>query len=215
MTEQVSTVPLSGEGKGAPHDLSLAVWDVPAAVAVGERFAVRVGAKSSAGCALTGRRIDVRDSTGTLLASGELGATPWPGTGALFWADVALAAPPAPGLATLTAAFDAGGMVEPHQDAAAAFNVAVVARPEHLLTVSVASCGRPIDEAHVRLGAHRAMTDAAGRAALKLAKGHYELVVWKAGYDIETKPIEITADASVSVEAVAQAEDNPDAHWTA
>ena len=63
----------------------------------------------------------------------------------------------------------------------------VVARPDHTLTVKVASGGVPIEEAIIRLGPYRATTDASGQAAIKLAKGRYELVVWKAGYDTDPR----------------------------
>src|SRR4029078_5000826 len=44
--------------------MSLAVWDIAPTVAAGERFAVKAGAKSSAGCALGGCRIQgVDDDT--------------------------------------------------------------------------------------------------------------------------------------------------------
>jgi uncharacterized membrane protein len=84
-----------------------------------------------------------------------------------------------------------------------------------MLTVTVASDGVPLEEAYVRLGPVRATTDRAGVATVELAKGHYELLVWKAGYDIAPLPLAIEADTAVAVEARALPEDNPDAIWTA
>jgi hypothetical protein len=180
----------------AQHETSLAVWDIPTPAA-GERFSVKVGAKSSAGCALGGRRIEVLDGD-AVVASGRLAAAPWPGTSALYWAEVELRAPQTPGPVMLAVRFDAAGLEEPHQDASSPFNVAVVAQPEHTLAVAVASGGVPIEEAYIRLGAYRATTDVSGQATIKLAAGRYELVVWKAGYDTEPVP-----------------EEDPDAVWTA
>jgi hypothetical protein len=197
------------------HETSLAVWDVPPAVAAGERFAVKVGVKSAAGCALDGRTVEVLDEAGAVVASGRLGEAPWPGTAALFWAELELAASSALGLAMLTVRFDGAELEPPHQDASSRFSVAVVACPEHTLTVKVAANGAPIEEAYVRLGPLRAMTDAAGRAEVKLAKGRYELNVYKAGFDTEAVALVIGADAMVEVEARAQPADDPDAVWTA
>jgi uncharacterized membrane protein len=81
--------------------------------------------------------------------------------------------------------------------------------------VTVASDGVPVEEAIVRLGAVRAITDGTGVATMELAKGHYELVVWKAGYDITPVPLSIEADTAVAIAARALPEDNPDAIWTA
>jgi len=195
------------------HQTSLAVWDIPAPAA-GERFAVKVGAKSSAGCALGGRRVEVLDGQ-TVVAAGDLGDAPWPGTDALFWTAVELQAPEKPGLVTLSVRFDAAELDEPHQGASSSFKVSVIARPEHTLTVKVVADGVPVEDAIIRLGAARATTDASGTAVVKLAKGRYELVVWKAGYDAPVTPVTIDADAFklVDVRAVPQAD--PDAVWTA
>ncbi len=198
-----------------PHETSLAVWAVPATVATGERFAIKVGAKSSAGCALGGHRVEVQDYSGAVLGSGSLGDTPWPDTGALFWTDIELAAPPAPGLHALSVRFDAKALDQPHRDAAASFDVAVVRPPQHTLTVSLVADGGPVEAALLRLGPYRAVTDAAGRAEVPLAKGRYQLAAWKAGYDIDPVPLEIASDLAVTVRAVAQPQDDPDAHWTA
>jgi hypothetical protein len=187
---------------------------VPETVVAGERFGIKIGAKSSADCALAGCRIEVLDGAGAVVGSGCLGETPWPGTGALFWTDVTLHAPAAPGLLALQARFDAAALEQPHGGASARFSVAVVAQPEHVLTVKVAAAGIPVEEAYVRLGPHRTVTDAAGTAQLKLAPGTYSLTVWKAGYDAPSTTVEIGANAFVAVEARAQPEEDPDAHWT-
>jgi hypothetical protein len=195
------------------HQTSLAVWDIPTPAA-GERFAVKVGAKSSAGCALGGRRVDVLNGE-SVVATSHLGGAPWPGTDALFWAEVELRAPDGPGLVTLAVRFDAAELDEPHENGSAPFNISIIARPEHTLTVKVVTDGVPVEGAIVRLGPVRASTDASGTAAIKLAKGRYELVVWKSGYDAPVTPVTIDADAfkQIDVRAVPQAD--PDAVWTA
>jgi hypothetical protein len=195
------------------HQTSLAVWDIPTPAA-GEPYSIKVGAKSSAGCALGGRRIEVLDGD-AVMAVGHLGEAPWPGTDALFWAEVELRAPDQPELVTLAVRFDPAELDEPHEGAASPFKVSVVAKPEHTLTVKVVADGVPIEDAIVRLGPTRASTDASGTAAVKLAKGRYELVVWKAGYDAPATPLAIDADAFVQIEARAVAEPDPDAVWTA
>ena len=196
------------------HETSLAVWDIPTAAA-GERFSVKIGAKSEAGCAMAGCRIEVLDGEGAVAVSGRLGATPWPGTDALFWAEVELRAPAEPGPAGYSVRFDAEKLDEPHRNAALAFNVPVVARPDHTVTVKVAAGGQPLDQAYVRLGPYRGVTDAAGLAAIKAAKGTYDLVVWKTGYDAPVTPLLVEADATVTIDATTLPEDDPDAVWTA
>jgi hypothetical protein len=195
------------------HQTSLAVWDIPTPAA-GERFSIKVGARSSAGCALGARRVEVLDGD-AVVAAGHLGDAPWPGTDALFWTEVELRAPDRPGLVTLSVRFDAAELDEPHEGASSPFKVSVVAKPEHTLTVKVVADGVPVEEVIVRLGATRATTDASGMAALKLAKGRYELVVWKAGYDAPATPLTIDADAVVQIDARAVPEPDPDAVWTA
>jgi hypothetical protein len=198
-----------------PHTSSLAVWGIPEPATAGERFAVKVGAKSSGDCELAGRRIEVRDAAGAVVASGCLGDTPWPGTSALFWTELALHAPAEPGLATFSAHFDAAELDLPHEDSRSLFTVAVAAPPAHVLTVKVIAkdTAAPIADAQIRLGPHRATTDGAGLAEVRMAKGRYELVVWKAGYQAPRVPLEIDADAFVEVEALAQPDEDADARW--
>jgi hypothetical protein len=195
------------------HQTSLAVWDIPTATA-GERFSIKVGAKSSAGCSLGGRRVEVLDGE-AVVAAGQFGDAPWPGTDALFWTEVELQAPDKPGLVTLSVRFDAAELDEPHENASSPFNVSVIAKPDHTLTVKVAADGVPVEDAIVRLGPMRASTDASGVAAVKLAKGRYELVVWKAGYDAPVTPVTIDADAFVQIDVRTVPQADPDAVWTA
>jgi hypothetical protein len=197
------------------NQTSLAVWDIPPAIPAGERFSVKLGGKSSAGCALGGCRAEVRDEAGAVLGAGRLGDAPWPDTSGLYWAEIELVAPPQPGRVTLLARLEPAELEEPHDGTSSPFSVSVVSKAEHLLTVTVASGGRPVDEAYLRLGPYRATTDAAGVARVKLAKGDYELVVWKAGYDTTPIRLAIAADAAVQVDARALPEDDPDAVWTA
>ena len=199
--------------KDTLHQTSLAVWDI-STPAAGERFSIKIGAKSSAGCTLGARRVEVLDGE-EIVAAAHLGDAPWPGTDALFWAEVELRAPDQPGLVTLAAHFDAAALDEPHEGASAAFKVFVVAKPEHTLTVKVVADGVPVEDAIVSLGPTRASTDASGVAAVKLAKGRYELVVWKTGYDSPATPIIIDADAFAQIDARAVPEPDPDAVWTA
>jgi hypothetical protein len=194
---------------------SLAAWDVPAATPAGERFSVKAGVKSSDGMPLGGGRVELRDGTGAVVASALLGDVPWPGSEALYWAEVALQAPAAPGPLALTAHFGGEDIQEPHEPASSAFSVNVVAPAEHTLTVTVAAGGAPLADAVVRLGPYRAPTDASGTAKVRLAKGRYELVVWKTGYAMTATPVAVEADISVAVATQPVPEENPDAVWTA
>jgi hypothetical protein len=195
------------------HQTSLAVWDIPTPAA-GERFAIKVGAKSSAGCALGAQRVEVLDGE-TVVAAQHLGDAPWPGTDALFWTELELRAPDQPGLLTLSVRFDPAELDEPHEGASAAFKVSVIARPEQTLTVKVVADGVPVEDAIVRLGPVRAATDASGTASVKLAKGRYELIVWKTGYDAPVTPLTIDADAVAQIDVRALPQADPDAVWTA
>jgi hypothetical protein len=199
-----------------PHTITLAVWAIPEAVAAGERFTIKVGARSSAGTSLAGGRIELRDASGAVIACSCLGAAVWPGTSALFWADVELRAPAAPGRHALSAHFDSGEMDPPHGDASFRFDVTVVEPPEHTVTVKVAEKGTaaPVADAQLRLGPHRALTDESGRAAMRSAKGRLDLRVWKAGYEAPMVAIDIDHDTVVHVEVTPIPEADPDARWT-
>ena len=197
------------------YTASLAVWDVPVAAPAGESLSVKAGVKSSSGVPLRGGRVELRNGSGTVVASALLGDAPWPGSEALYWAEIPMRAPAEPGPLALTAHFGGEDFQEPHEPASSAFSVNVVAPAEHTLTVTVASGGAPLADAVVRLGPYRAPTDASGTAKVRLARGRYDLVVWKTGYEMQTTPVAVEADASIAVATEPVPEENADAVWTA
>jgi hypothetical protein len=198
-----------------PQATSLAVWDIPSPVVTGERFAIKVGAKSSAGTALGGTRIEICDEAGAMLAQGCLAEAPLPGTSALYWVEIGLLAA-APGLHALAARFSPDGLALEHAGARYRFDVVVVPPPEHRLTVRVIEreSATPIDDAQVRLGAYRAATDRSGRAEIAMPRGSYILTVWKVGYEAPETRVEVNADLTVEISVVPVPEENPDAAWT-
>lgn len=199
------------------HQVSLAVWNIPATVVAGERFTIKVGATSSAGCDLRGRRIEACDTTGAVIASSELGATPWPGTAALVWTELALAAPTQPGLATLSVRLRGSNLDPPHRDGVSRFSIMVTPPAALTVTVEVAvkATASPLADAEVRLGAHRAITAASGRTEVRLAKGRYNLHIWKVGFDAPPTTIDIDGDVTLRVEAEIVPEENADRAWRA
>jgi hypothetical protein len=198
-----------------PYATSLAVWDIPSPVVTGEKCAIKVGAKSSAGIALDGQRIEIRDAAGTVLGHGSLAAAPLPGTSALHWTELELSAAAAPGMHAWSARFAAADLALEHDGATYKFDVVVVPPPEHRLTVRVIErdSATPIADAQLRLGAYWAATDARGRAEIAMPKGSYRLTVWKVGYEAPPTRVEVTADLTVEVAMLPVPEENPDAAW--
>ena len=198
-----------------PHATSLAVWGIPSPVVMGERFSVKVGAKSAAGCELSGRKIQLSDQSGRVLAQGSLQENPWPGTSALYWTELKVPAPGQEGMFWCTVNFAAADIETPHDASWSKFSIAIVRPPEHRLTIEVLEkdTKTPIEDAQIRLGAYGAATDPSGRAEVALPNGSYELTVWKVGYDTPGLTVDIHEDVSVQVEAVIVPPENPDAAW--
>lgn len=198
-----------------PYETSLAVWAIPSPVVTGQPFAIKAGAKSAAGCNLAGTRITVCDEAGVALASDALGDTPWPGTAALYWTELALIAPAEAGIFSWSVRFAAADLELPHRSTSSHFSIAIVRPPEHRLTVRVIeqNTATPIENAQLRIGAYRTATNGSGLAELMLPKGVYDLDVWKSGYEAPTTPVAVDDDLTVEVVIAAVPEENPDAAW--
>ncbi len=191
-----------------PHITSMAVWGVPTPVVVNSRFRVKVGVKCSATCPLAGQLVEVRDAAGILIGEGTLGETPWPGTSALYVADVELAAPATEGMASWSARFTAGKPGLPHEDASVMLSFRTAGPPEHRVTVRVADheTGAPLEDVEVRLGVYRALTDEHGLAGLEVPGGVYDLNAWKVGYETLPRTLEVSGNLMIQLEALLAAE---------
>jgi hypothetical protein len=198
-----------------PHASSLAVWDIPSPVIMGERFRMKVGAKSAAGADLADTQVAICDSHGREIAHGRLGTEPWPGTKALYWIELEPTACLVAGMHTWTVKFTPTNLEVPHDGSSTDIHVVVAPRPECQLTVKVfdQDSAHPIEQAQVRLGAFRAETDRAGMAQVELPKGSYELIVWKVGYEVPIRKLDIDQDITHEVGLVAADEYDPESSW--
>ena len=196
-----------------PNAISLAVWDVPMPVVAGEKFSIKIGAKSASGRALAGR-VEVIDSSGTVVATGTLGDTPWPETEALYWAALDVRA-----LAQQFAEYAVRFIPDPREPAydalATRFSIAITAKPKHKLTVKVTeqATAAALEGVEIRLGSFRARTNAAGRAELNVCEGEYQLQLFQTAHIAPATPIKIEGDASVELTMLHVPEDHPDARW--
>ena len=187
------------------HELTLAVWDLPSPVVTGRPLALRVGAKCSHGCDLTGAPVEIRNDAETVVGGGTLGPTPWAGTSALYWTDVELSGPDAAGPACLTASIAA---VEDHLHPIASSTSRFVAvnPPEHLVTLKVTNreTGTGVMGAEVRVGPFRAATDEEGVASIELPSGAFEVTAWKPGYDAASTSVDVAGRVRVELALVAE-----------
>ena len=184
------------------HRTSLAIWDVPSPVVIGESFAAKIGAKCTEGCDLQGRRIEIFDGSGDRLTTAEFREGFWPGSDALYWTEVELVAPVAEGVVAWSVGFPVADLELPHEHASSSFSFAATKPPKHRLTVEVVEMGStvPVPDAAVSLGAYRASTGASGRSIVSVAEGTYELVIWKVGYEAPARALDVSKDLTVRVE---------------
>jgi hypothetical protein len=191
---------------------SLAVWDVPMPAVAGEKFSIKVGAKSAAGRALAGGRVEVSDASGAVVASGRLGETLWPETEALYWAELNMPAPVKQQVAEFTVRFVPD---RDHQAATSRFSVVVAVKPEHTLIVNVAeqTTKAALEGVEIRLGPFHARTDKSGRAELRVSKGAYQLQLWRNAHIAAPQPISIDGNVNVELTMAHVPEEHPDARW--
>jgi hypothetical protein len=200
------------ELEARPHTTSMAVWEVPSPVVVNRSFKVKVGIKCSATCQLAGQLIEVRNEGGTRIGEGRLGETPWPGTRALYVAEVELVAPATEIIVVWSAGFAPAEPGLPHEKAYATFSFRTARPPEYQVSVRVIDkeTGTPLQNVDVRLGVYRASTDAQGLASLEVPGGVYKLEAWKVGYETPSMTVEVGKNLMIQVAAVFSPEPDPD-----
>jgi hypothetical protein len=161
---------------------------------------------------MLGHAIEVLDDAGLCIGEGRLGETAWPGTSALYVADVELVASGAEGMNLWSAKFAASESGFPHAQAAATFTFRTTRPPEYRVTVTVMDkvTQTPLENVDARQGAYRASTDAQGVARLELPSGVYDLDAWKTGYQTAPTVVDVARDQIVQLEAVFSPEQDPD-----
>jgi hypothetical protein len=194
------------------HPANLNVWGLPSAIAAGERFRLTVGIKCSAGCKLTGTQLSIFDHEGVQVGAGSLRDDIWPGTSALYFAEVEAQGPLTTGdyaWQVKTPRSDAG---VPHAAGSFTFAVKVVSPPDHEVTVEAFDSEKqtPIKGAHVLLHPYRAFTDERGMAKVKVAKGRYKLFVSGFNYIAHQNIIDVTGDVTTRAELALEPEGEED-----
>jgi hypothetical protein len=195
-----------------PHAANVNVWGLPSAIPAGERFSFKIGIKCSAGCMLAGRALSLIDHDGTQVAAAKLCDDVWPGTSALYFAEVEAQAPRTPGDFTWQVTTLASEQGIPHAAGSCGFAVRVVAPPDHEVTVEAfdGDTQTPIKGAHVLLHPYRALTDERGVAKVKVAKGRYTLFVSGFNYIGHERVIDVTSDVRARAELAVEPEEEVD-----
>ena len=197
------------------HAASVNVWGLPSAIAAGKRFRFKVGIKCSAGCKLTGRPLSIFDHEGAQVGAASPVDDVWPGTSALYFAEIEAQAPLATGdyeWQIKTAGWD---LSVPHADGACAFTLKVVSPPDHEVIVKVLDSEKqtPIKGAHVLLHPYRAVTDESGVAKVQVTKGRYELFVSGFNYIVYQNVIDVANDVTIRAELTVEPEEQDDYRW--
>ena len=193
-----------------PHPTQVTAWGAPAAVTPGERFSVKVGVRCTDDILLTGAVVHVHDHHGCVIASGEAGREPWPGTTALVVAEIGLEAPAERGNHVWEARTPASDLGVPHTAGSARFGVKVVAAPEYRVRVTThdRATHAPIPQLHVLMHPFRVFTDEDGIAELLVPGGTYRLHVSGRRYVPFRQTLEVGRDVTVGAELELEPDDS-------
>ena len=194
------------------HAVELTVWDVPPTAVAGECFAVSVGARCSAGCDLAGRELSIFDPNGSPAGTVKLGHGVWPGTEALYFAQVEVRAPLEAGSHQWEAKIAGWEAELPHAAGSFPLTVRVVPSPDCEVTVRAVDreTQAPIAGARVVMHPYRAVTDSHGIAKVRVASGKYDILVSGSQYLPACLSVEVTADMMTGAELDADRPWSPD-----
>lgn len=186
----------------SPRALEVMVWDVPSAVETGAGFAFKVGARCSCACDLGGRRVTIALGDGSGQVSATLAREPWPGTEALYFAEVELVAPQLAGEYDWLVATDGAGLEPAHAIGSTTARAKVVEAADCVVSMEVveADGGNPIVGARVVMHPYRAATDGEGGARLRVRKGTYDVLIAAKTYSPHSMAIEVAGDLATRVE---------------
>lgn len=184
------------------HAMRLNVWGLPAAIVAGESFTLKAGIKCSVGCNLSGRELYLVDAEGVQIGTGKLLEDVWPGTSALYFAEVEGKAPLEAGNHRWEVRIPVSASGIPHAAGAFAFDVNVVDAPDFEVTIEAVDAGTqtPIGKSRVVMHPYRAFTDENGVAKLKVVKGSYKLLVSASKYLATSRTVEVTENTLIREE---------------
>jgi hypothetical protein len=185
-----------------PHATSVVVWGVPSAIEPGQRFGIKVGAKCACGCRAAGWSVAIRDGDGATVATVVTGDAPWPGTAALYVAEVECEASGAEGLSQWVAELAAPELEIAHAARSTAFGVRLVPPPACLVTVQAvdAKSQAPVQGAKVVIHPYRGVTDDRGVAEMRVPRGAYKVFVGGKAYVPFAVEGEVTKDMTIRAE---------------
>jgi hypothetical protein len=114
-----------------------------------------------------------------------------------------LTAPDRTGVFSASVGFSPDELDLPHVDTAGDFTFRCVELPEHTVTVRVVheEIDAPLGDIEVRLGPYQAMTDSEGVAGVAVAKGTYELSLWRIDIEPVSMRVKVTGDTEIDVAA--------------
>src|SRR5437773_2128832 len=117
------------------------------------------------------------DHEGARVGTENLLGDVWPGTRALYFAEVEAQTPLTPGDYKWQVKTTGSGLGVPHAAGLFTFAVKVVSPPDHEVTVEAfdSQTQAPIKGAHVLLHPYRAFTNESGLAKVNVARGTYKL----------------------------------------
>lgn len=186
----------------AAHAVELTVWDVPTTIVAGERFAVSVGARCSAGCDLGGRELSLFDQKGLRAGTVKLGHDVCTGTEALYFAQIEVSAPLEAGSHPWQAKIAGWEAKLPHTAGSFPLMVRVVPTPDCEVTVKAVDREKqmPIAGARVVMHPYRTVTNDSGIAVIRVARGQYDIMVSGSRYQPVCVSVEVTANMMTSAE---------------
>jgi hypothetical protein len=140
------------------------------------------------------------------VAFGALGGIPLAGTEGLYWTTLDVPAP---------SKQEAVQYSVHTEGSSSQFAVAAAPKPAHTFTVAITErqTKEALDGVEIRLGAFHGRTDKAGRASLRVAKGDYQLKLWRNGHIAPDRAVSIDGDVTLALTMLHVPEEHPDARW--
>ena len=187
---------MTSAANAEPHAMQLTAWDLPSAVAAGQGFKFTIGIRCSAGCDLGGRAFSLIDASGQVVEQLQLGRERWPGTDALYFAEVDARAPRETGRHQWQATIAGCGADTPECAGAMPLGVCVVGAPDCEVTVKAIDREQqtPLKNALVVMHPYRAVTDDNGVAKVRAPRGQYDILVSASRYLAASTSVEVAAD---------------------